>query len=72
MQSVTTPLLLPCTYSVDVNLFSCLPKKERTGVEKWRGIWEESMDVKEYNQILLGEILPKEKCTFLKEKEKRI
>lgn len=50
MQSVTTPLLLPCTYSVEVNLSSCFPKKEGTGVEKWRGIWEESMDVKEYDQ----------------------
>lgn len=72
MQSITTPLLLPCTYSVEVNLSSCFPKKERTGVEKWRGIWEESMDVEEYNQILLSENLPKEKCTFLKVKEKRI
>lgn len=29
------------------------------------------MDVKEYNQILLGKILPKEKCTFPKAKEKK-
>lgn len=61
MQFVTPPLILPCAYSLEVNLSFCFLKKERTGVEKWREIWEKSMDEKEYDQILLGEILPKEK-----------